>query len=76
MENFARRGDVAASRKSGEFVAIVPLKPADVDGAEPAKLSLADVLNRVREMRAEVSAKLKKPEPETQPQVETSPPAR
>lgn len=61
MENFAHRGDVMASRKSGEFNAIVPLKPSDVAACEPAKLTLAEVLNRVREMRAELSARLKTP---------------
>ena len=30
MENFTHRGDVITSRKSGQFVTIVPLKPADV----------------------------------------------
>ena len=63
-----------ASRKSGEFTAIVPLKPVNIAGDEPAKLSLVDVLKRVCEMRDEVSAKLKKPEPETQTMVDTNPP--
>ena len=75
MVNFTHRGDVMASRKSGGFAAIVPLKPADVTRDEPAKLGLTDVLSRVREMRAEVLAKLKKSEPEKQPSPETSLPA-
>lgn len=60
MENFTHRGDVMASRKSGEFVAILPLKPEDVAAIEPGKLSLNDALNRVREMRVELSAELGK----------------
>ena len=72
MGNFAHRGDVTASRKSGEFAPIVPLKPVDVAGTEPANLSLTDVLNRVREMRAEILSKLKKPESESQTSVETN----
>ena len=60
MENFTHRGDVMASRKSGGFMAIVPLKPADIADDEPAKLGLADLLNRVRGMRAEISARLKR----------------
>ena len=72
MENFMHRGDAMASRKSGDFTTIVPLKPSDAAQDTPAKLSLNDALKRVREMRAEVSAKLKKPEPETQATAETN----
>lgn len=72
MENFMHRGDAMASRKSGNFTAIVPLKPSDAAQDTPAKLSLNDAMKRVREMRAEVSAKLKKSEPETQATAETN----
>ena len=75
MENFKHRGDAMASRKSGEFTAIVPLKPSDAAQDKSAKLSLADVLKRVREMRDELSVKLKKSEPETQTTAETNLPA-
>ena len=76
MENFTHRGDVMASRKSGGFVAIVPLKPADVAGDEPAKLGLTDALGRVRELRAEISEKLAKLQAEASPSVESNSPAR
>ena len=72
MENFKHRGDVMASRKSGGFVAIVPLKLADVAGDEPAKLGLTDALGRVREMRAEISARLQSLKPTTESLVETT----
>ena len=65
MENFTHRGDALASRKSGEFTAIVPLKPEDVAWDGQGRPSLADALNRVREMRGEISATLKKPGTET-----------
>lgn len=60
MENFVHRGDVLASRKSGQFVAIVPLNPEDVDG-EPNRISFADMLNQVRSIRAEIASRLSNP---------------
>jgi hypothetical protein len=62
MENFTHRGDAMASRKSGEFVAIVPLKPEELSGHEPAKPNLTDVLNRVRDLHSKISSKLTRPE--------------
>lgn len=75
MENFTHRGDVMASRKSGEFVAIVPLKPEDIAGDEPAQLNLTDVLNRVRDMRSKISTRLTRPDPDSPPTSEANPPA-
>ncbi len=73
MENFTHRGDVMASRKSAEFVAVVPLQPTDIVGDAPTKRSLSDVLARVHEMRAEISVKFKKQKSETSPLRETTP---
>ena len=74
MENFTHRGDVLASRKSDEFVAIVPLKPEDIAGDQPAQLNLTDVLNRVRDMRDKISARLTRPEPDSPSTWEANPP--
>lgn len=60
MGNFVHRGDVLASRKSGQFAAIVPLNPKDVDSG-PKKVSLADTLSQVQAIRAEISSKLSTP---------------
>ena len=73
MENFAHRGDVMASRKSGDFVAIVPLKQTDIANDEPASLGLVDVLARVREVRAELSSKLKRLQPEAETNAQPNP---
>lgn len=64
MKNFLHRGDVMASRKANGFSEIVPLNPEDLANEEPAKLGLTDLLNHVRKLRAEISAKLKQREPE------------
>ncbi len=74
MENFTHRGDVMASRKSAEFAAVVPLQPADIAGGDPTQCGLSDVLVRVRELRAEISAKLKTQKSETQTPLERNPP--
>lgn len=75
IENFTHRGDVTASRKSGEFTAIAPFKPKDVAGEMPNPLNLGELLNRVREMRAGVSEKLKKPKRDSSSSSEVNPPA-
>lgn len=61
MENFVHRGDVMASRKSGEFRAILPLTSTDIDSTLPAKLPLNELLNHVREMRSALGMKLPAP---------------
>lgn len=59
MENFSHRGDVKASRKGGEFVAIVPLTPADLAPAQPERMDFTGLLNNVRQLRADIGSKLK-----------------
>jgi hypothetical protein len=74
MENFIHRGDVLTSRKSGEFVAIVPLKPEDIPRDKPAQLNLTDVLHRVREMHAKISTRLTRLVPDSLSTSEAKPP--
>lgn len=61
MENFVHRGDVMASRKSGDFLAILPLTSSDIDSASPSKLPFNEVLSQVREMRSALGMKLPAP---------------
>ena len=75
MENFIHRGDVLTSRKSGEFVAIVPLKPEDIPRDKPAQLNLTDMLQRVREMHAKISTRLTRSVPDSLSTSEAKPPA-
>ena len=74
MENFPHRGDVKASRKGGEFVAIVPLTPEDLAPAQAERMDFTGLLNNVRHLRADIGSKLK---PATPPpadhEEETSP---
>ncbi len=58
MENFKHRGDVMASRRSGEFSAIVPLVPADVVSGKTAEQPLPQLLSEARNLRAEFSISL------------------
>ena len=59
MENFLHRGDVKASPKGGEFVAIVPLTPAELAPAQPERMDFTGLLNNVRQLRADIGSKLK-----------------
>lgn len=59
MENFNHRGEVKASRNGGEFVAIIPLTPADLAPLQPERMDFSDLLKRVRQFREEVSRDLK-----------------
>jgi hypothetical protein len=59
MENFPHHGDVKASRKGGEFVAIFPLTPADLAPAQPERMDFTGLLNNLRQLRADIGSKLK-----------------
>jgi len=63
MENFPRRGDVKASRKSGEFERITPLTPADLPQSSPERMGFGDFLATVRRIRDEVRAEIEKLNP-------------
>lgn len=59
MENFVHRGDVMASRKSGEFTAIVPLTAKDIAAVDQSRSSFEKALHQVREMRTILARQLK-----------------
>lgn len=59
MENFVHRGDVMASRKSGEFTAIVPLAAKDIAATDQSRPSFEKALHQVREMRTILARQLK-----------------
>ena len=59
IENFVHRGDAKATRRSGELASIVPLTPEDLAPTRPERLELGKLLTKVRQLRAEVEAKLK-----------------
>jgi hypothetical protein len=52
MELFVRRGDAKASRRSGDFVAITPLVPTDLDPALDQPHDLAALVAQVQQARA------------------------
>jgi len=59
MEIFPHRGDVMASRKSGAFVPIVPLTPADLTPIPTERLDLDGLLANLRQLREEIGSELK-----------------
>ncbi len=63
MESFPRRGDVKASRKSGEFERITPLTPDDLPQSSPESMDFGDLLATARNMRDEVLAEIEKLNP-------------
>ena len=75
LENFQHRGDVMASRKSGEFVRIVPLTPTDLVQPQLESMDFSQLLARVRQFRTELGAMLKPAMPEIDERTEpnTSP---
>jgi hypothetical protein len=64
VESFQHRGDVMTSRKSGEFIPIVPLSPADIAPPPPETMDFTSLLARVKQFRVELSAMLKPSIPE------------
>jgi len=74
LENFIHRGDFKASRKTGSFLPVVPLAPADiVTGSAPAE-SLGELLVRSRKARGEISARIAQIAPTAAPPTEETPP--
>lgn len=59
MENFPHRGDVIASRKSGEFMPIVPLAAADLTPATLERLDFTGLLTKVQQLHEEIGLDLK-----------------
>jgi len=54
IDQFTHRGDVKASRKTGEFIAILPLAVNEVVQASIESSSLAELLSQVRRLREEL----------------------
>ena len=76
LGNFQHRGDVMASRKSGEFVPIVPLTPADLTQTQPERMGFSPLVARVQQFRTELGAMLKPATPGIDVQTEpNTPPA-
>ena len=75
LANFLHRGDVMASRKSGEFAPIAPLYPADVFPPQPAQADFNSIVDRVRRQRGELAALLEPATPQASEQNESNSPA-
>lgn len=65
IENFLHRGDVKASRKSGEFVPIEPLSAADLTASQPDRMDLEVLLTKIRQFRCEIANVLKPVPPQS-----------
>ena len=72
LENFLHRGDVVASRKSGEFVPIVPLIPSDIFPPQATRGDFKILVAQVRQTRTALAALLKTEIPKTSDHVETA----
>lgn len=59
LMNFTHRGDVIASRKSGEFVSISPLTPSDIVIGKRDNENLTTLISKVRQLRTELAAAFK-----------------
>lgn len=57
VEQFPHRGDFKASRKSGAFLAIIPLSPADFASTEvSSETPLEELMDRVSNMRSDLKS--------------------
>ncbi len=74
IQNFQHHGEVMTSRKSGEFVPIIPLSPADVAPPLPETMDFTSLVARVKQFRVELSAMLKPAIPEMTAAMEPSHP--
>ena len=72
LENFLHRGDVMASRKSGEFVPIVPLIPSDIFPPQATRGDFKILVAQVRQTRTDLAALLKTETPAISDRVETA----
>jgi hypothetical protein len=60
LDNFLLRGDFKVSRKSGAFRTIAPLTPADVMDASPQGKAVGDLIEQVRQLRAQLKSEISK----------------
>jgi hypothetical protein len=58
MERFLRRGDLKASRKSGEFVSITPLALADLSAASSERTDARDLLVDLQRLRNQLKVEI------------------
>jgi hypothetical protein len=49
------RGDFKASRKTGAFLPIIPLKPSDVGKASVETMGLSDLFGKAELLRKQIS---------------------
>ena len=59
VENLPHRGDVLASKKSGEFTPIVPLRPDEFPVGSPSSLDIESLWASLRELRTRFQTRLK-----------------
>jgi len=57
--NFQHHGDAMTSRKSDEFVPIIPLSPADIAPPPPETMDFSSLLARVKQLHDELIIMLK-----------------
>jgi len=55
LDNFQHRGDMMTSKKSGDFIPIVPLTPSDIDPINIKKSDISSLISRVKQLRKEFS---------------------
>lgn len=72
LENFQHRGDLMTSRKSGEFVPIIPLCLADIASPPAEMMDLTLLVARVKQFRAELVGMLKPAMPEMAAEMNSS----
>lgn len=72
LENFLHRGDVMASRKSGDFTPITPLTVAEVIPPQPAQLDFNRIVVQVRQQRGELAVLIKSATPQPSEQNESN----
>ncbi len=58
MENFNRRGDLKASRKSEAFESVIPLTPDDLAPVSADEMSFSELLACIQTMRTDLKAKI------------------
>lgn len=59
IENFQHRGDALTSRRSGNFIPIIPLTPADVTPLTPEFMDFLSLLNHAKSVRSELVSMFK-----------------
>jgi len=67
LGNLQHRGDVMTSRRSGEFIPIIPLSSANVGQSSPEMMDFTSLMVRVKQFRAELGVMLKPADPERIP---------